>query len=326
MLLVAGLALVAGAGALSLFVGARPIGPATTLAALADFDAGVRDHVIVREIRLPRTLLGVAVGAALAVAGAVLQGLTRNPLGAPEVLGIGPGAALAVVMAIHLGGIASPFGYVWFAVLGALGSAVVVYVLSGGTWGISTPVRFALGGAVFGATAASWTATVMALDERTLDEARFWLAGSLAGRPLPVLAAVLPVLVAGAVCAAVLVRPLDALALGDDVAVGLGIDPVRSRLVGLAAVTLLAGGAVAAAGPIAFVGLAVPHVVRSLAGPEHRRLLTGCVLVGPGLLLLADVVGRVVMVPLEIEVGIVTAVLGAPVLVALARRSRVVAA
>ncbi len=316
--------LLTGCVLLSLFVGARAIGPGTTLDALTDFDPGARDHIIVRDIRLPRTLLGLAVGAALAVAGVVLQGLTRNPLGAPEVLGITPGAALTVVLAIHLGGINSPFGYVWFAVFGALGSAVVVFLLSGGSGGISTPVRFALGGAVFGATAASWTATVMALDEQTLDEARFWLAGSLAGRPLPILAAVLPVLLLGAVCAALLVRPLDALALGDDVAAALGIDPVRSRLVGLAAVTLLAGGAVAAAGPIAFVGLAVPHVVRSLVGPVHRLLLPGCVVVGPALLLLADVVGRVVMVPLEIEVGIVTAVLGAPVLVLLARRSPVV--
>ena len=309
---------------LSLFVGARVIDPVTTVEALVGFD-GSRDHVIVRDLRLPRTLVALAVGAALAVAGALMQGLTRNPLASPETLGVAQGAALAVVLAIYLVGITSPSGYVWFALAGAVAFTVLAYVLAGSGRGEQTPVRLALSGAVLATVAASWAATIMTIDLRTLDEARFWLVGSVAGRPLGVLAAVLPLLLAGAVLAALLIRPLDALSLGEDTAVALGIDPVRSRLIGAAAVMLLAGGAVAAAGPLAFVGLAVPHLLRRLTGPEHRVLLAGCALVGPALLLLADVVGRIVMRPLELEVGIVTAFLGAPVLIALVRHTRTVA-
>lgn len=310
---------------LSLFVGARPIGPVTTLQALTGTDLG-SSGLIVREIRLPRTLLGLAVGAALALAGAILQGITRNPLASPDVLGIGPGAALAVVLAIYLLGVDSPAGYVWFALAGAALAVVVVHVLAGAGGGGATPVRLALSGAVLGAAAVSWTTTIMTLDERTLEEARFWIAGSLSGRSLGVLADVAPFLVLGAVATVLLVRPLDALALGDDAATALGVHPVRSRLIALVAITLLAGGAVAAAGPVAFVGLATPHLARQLVGPEHRVLLPACALFGPALLLLADVTGRLVLLPRELEVGIVTAFLGAPVLIALARRSRLVGA
>ncbi|MEH1015729.1 iron chelate uptake ABC transporter family permease subunit [Micromonospora sp. CPCC 206060] len=322
--LVIGAAALLGAVALSFFVGARAISPTVTLDALRDF-AGTPEHIIIREIRLPRTLLGLAVGAAFAVAGAVMQGLTRNPLASPEVLGIGNGAAFAVVLAIYLVGITSPHGYVWFAVAGAAVSAVVVYLLAGAGRGTATPVRLALSGAVLAAATFSWTSTLMALDERTLDEARFWIAGSLAGRPTGVLLAVLPFLVVGGLLTVLLIRPLDALAIGDDAAAALGFDPVRYRLLGALAVTLLAGGAVAAAGPLAFIGLAAPHLARQLVGPDHRILLPACALFGPTLLLLADVVGRIVLIPLELEVGIVTAFLGAPVLIMLARRARVVA-
>lgn len=309
---------------LSLFLGARTIGPGTTLEALLAA-GGSRDHTIVRELRLPRTLLGLAVGAALAVAGGLMQGLTRNPLASPEVLGIGNGAAFAVVLAIYLAGITSPAGYVWFAIAGAGSSAVLVYLLASAGTRAVTPVRLALSGAVLATAALSWTSTVMTLDDRTLDEARFWLAGSLAGRPLGVLWTVLPFLAVGAVLAALLIRPLDALALGDDSAASLGVDPLRSRLLGAVAVTLLAGGAVAAAGPIAFIGLAAPHLARQVFGAGHRALLPACALLGPALLLLADVVGRLVLIPLELEVGIVTSLLGAPLLIGLARRARLVA-
>ena len=309
--------------ALSFLVGARAINPAVTLDALLDFD-GSAEHIIIRQIRLPRTLLALAVGAALAVAGGLMQGLTRNPLASPEVLGINAGAAFAVVLAIYLVGITTPYGYVWFAIVGAGISAVVVYLLAGAGRGAATPIRLALSGAVLAAAASSWTLTVMSLDERTLDEARFWIAGSIAGRPIGVLLAVLPFLAVGAALAVLLVRPLDALAIGDDAAAALGFDPVRYRLLGALAVTLLAGGAVAAAGPLAFIGLAAPHLARQLVGAEHRLLLPACALLGPTLLLLADVVGRIVLIPLELEVGIVTALLGAPVLIVLARRARVV--
>lgn len=322
LLIACGVALLV-AVALSLFVGARTIGPGVTLEALFGADDS-RNHVIVRDIRLPRTLLAVAVGAALAVAGCLMQGLTRNPLASPEVLGIGHGASFAVVLAIYLVGVDSPRGYVWFAVAGAATSSVAVYLLAGAGNRTPTPLRLAISGAVLATAASSWTQTVMALDRRTLDEARFWLAGSVAGRPLSVLTAVLPFLAVGSVLAVLLARPLDALALGDDPAAALGFDPLRHRLLGALAVTLLAGGAVAAAGPLAFIGLAAPHLARQLCGPEHRILLPACALIGPALLLLADVIGRLVLYPLELEAGIVTALLGAPVLIMLARRASVV--
>jgi iron complex transport system permease protein len=323
-LLLGATAALLGCVLLSLFVGARVINPVTTIEALVSFD-GSRDHLIVRELRLPRTLIGLAVGAALAVAGALLQGLTRNPLASPETLGIAQGAALSVVLAIYVVGISSPHGYVWFALLGAVTFTVLAYLLAGADRGEQTPVRLALSGAVLATVAASWAATIMTLDRRTLDEARFWLVGSIAGRPLTVLTAVLPFLLVGALLAVLLIRSLDALSLGEDTAVALGINPARSRLIGAVAVMLLAGGAAAAAGPLAFIGLAVPHILRRLTGPEHRLLLAGCALVGPALLLLADVLGRILMRPLELEVGIVTAFLGAPVLIALVRYTRTVA-
>lgn len=309
--------------ALSLFVGARTVSPLVTFEALLGAGGG-RDHIIVREIRLPRTLLALAVGSALAVAGCLMQGLTRNPLASPELLGIGHGASFAVVLAIYLAGIDSPRGYVWFALAGAAVSAVAVYLLAGAGSRAATPIRLAVSGAVLATAASSWTQTVMALDRRTLDEARFWIAGSIAGRPLSVLTAVLPFLAAGAVLAVALIRALDALALGDDAAAALGFHPLRQRLIGAVAVTLLAGGAVAAAGPLAFIGLAAPHLARQLCGPEHRILLPACALLGPALLLLADVIGRIVLFPLELEAGIVTALLGAPVLILLVRRVRLV--
>ncbi|WP_050777822.1 iron ABC transporter permease [Micromonospora sp. ATCC 39149] len=321
--LLAGGGLLLVAIALSLFVGARTISPLVTFDALLG-GGGERDHIIVREIRLPRTLLAIAVGAALAVAGCLMQGLTRNPLASPELLGIGHGASFAIVLAIYFAGVESPQGYVWFALLGAAVSAVVVYVLAGAGSRSATPIRLAISGTVLATAALSWTQTVMALDRRTLDEARFWIAGSIAGRPIGVLTAVLPFLVVGAVLAIVLVRALDALALGDDAAVALGFDPLRHRLLGAVAVTLLAGGAVAAAGPLAFIGLAAPHLARQLCGPEHRVLLPACAILGPALLLLADVIGRIVLFPLELEAGIVTALLGAPVLIILVRRVRLV--
>ncbi len=308
---------------LSLFVGSRGIGPRAVVEAFTAYD-GSEAHLVVREIRLSRTLLGVAVGAGLAVAGALMQGLTRNPLASPSVLGVSSGAAFAVVLAIYLFGIDSPLGYAWFAVLGALVCAVGVQVIAGAGRGQVSPVRLALSGAVLSTMLSSWTYTLMTLSKRTADEARFWLAGSLAGRPLDVLYAVTPFLAVGVVLALALIRPLNALALGDEAAVSLGVRPLRTRALGGAAVVLLAGGAVAGAGPIAFVGLAVPHLVRLVTGPDHRWVVPGCLLVGPVLLLAADMAGRVVMAPLELEVGIVTAFLGAPVLFLLARYAKAV--
>ena len=251
---------------------------------------------------------------------AALQAVTRNPLASPDILGISAGASAAVVVAVHVLGVVTPGMYVGFAFAGALGATALVVFLAGAGRGGATPVRLALSGAVVTALLGSWVSAVLVLDRRTLDEARFWLAGSLVGRDLTDVAAVAPFLLAGLVVLLSLARQFDVLALGDDVATGLGQRTGLVRVGTFLAVVLVAGAAVSVAGPVAFVGLAVPHAVRSLIGAAHGWLLAYCLLLGPVLVLAADVAGRVVARPGEIPVGIMTAIFGAPVLVHLVRR------
>lgn len=312
-------AVLVAAVAASLFLGARMLSPVEVLHGLTG--TGDRTAVlVVADLRLPRTLLGLLAGAGLAVAGAVMQAVTRNPIASPSVLGINAGAAFAVVAAVNLLGVASAVGYAGFALLGAAVTAVLAYALA--TAGsAASPTRLALAGAVIATMLTAWTTTVLVLSGRTLEDSRHWLAGSLVSRGTDVLGVAAPLIGLGLVLAFGLARGLDALALGDEQAASLGLRPTRIRLLGALAVVLLAGAAVAAAGPIAFVGLVVPHAVRLVVGGEHGRLLPGCALAGPVLLLAADVLGRLVARPAELEVGIVTAVVGAPVLIALARRA-----
>ncbi|MEJ5946881.1 iron chelate uptake ABC transporter family permease subunit [Pseudokineococcus basanitobsidens] len=315
-------AALAGAALLSLAVGSRAVPPAVVLDALLRPDRSVTDHLVVLDLRLPRTVVGLVVGAALGLAGALMQGLTRNPLADPGLLGVNAGAATAVVLAISVLGVTSPSGYVWFALVGAAVAAVVVHgVAATGREG-ATPVKLTLAGAAVSAMLLSVTSAVLVTDSATFDQFRFWQVGSLSGRELSVVAAVLPVLLVGAVLALAMGPVLDALSLGQDVARGLGQRTGVARAVGALAAVLLCGGATAVAGPVAFLGLAVPHVVRAVTGPSHRWLLPLSALVAPTVLLLADVLGRVVARPGELQVGIVTAVVGAPVLVLLVRRRR----
>ena len=307
----------------SLAVGARAIPPVdvwTAVTAPTDTDA----DVIVRELRLPRTLLGVVVGLALGLAGALMQGHTRNPLAEPGLLGVSAGAAFAVVLGIYLAGVTTPVGYVWFGLLGALLASLAVVALGSLGAGRAGPVTLVLAGAAVTAFLVALTSTVVLFDASTLDAYRFWVVGALAGRGLDVLVAVLPFLGVGAVLALVSGPALNTLSLGEDVARALGQHVVRTRLVGIAAVTLLAGGSVAAAGPIGFVGLVVPHIARALTGPDYRWLLPYAALAGAVLVLAADVVGRIVVRPGELQTGVVLALVGAPVLVALVRRRRLV--
>ncbi len=317
-LLLAGVALLALCAALSLALGARSVPLSTVFGALFG-DAHGKDALVVTGLRLPRTVVGLAVGAALGVAGAVAQGITRNPLAAPTTLGINAGAGFAVVVAIYALGLNQPVEYVWFAFAGA-GGAMFLALLLARRSGDIEPVRLALGGTVLQLVLLSWTSAVMLASERTLDEARFWLAGSLSERPLEVLYPVLPTLVLGLLVALAVTPALNALALGDDSAQALGVPVARIRLAGAVAVVLLAGSAVAVAGPIGFIGLAAPHLVRPFLGGDHRLLVPGCLIAGPLLLLAADVLGRIVIRPSELEVGIVSAFLGAPLLAVLARR------
>ncbi|WP_369031217.1 FecCD family ABC transporter permease [Streptomyces adonidis] len=315
-ILLTGLGALALISALSLALGARSV-PLSTVADALFGDAQGRDTLVVTGLRLPRTVIGLAVGAALGVAGAVAQGITRNPLASPTTLGINAGAGFAVVVAIFALKLNDPVEYVWFAFAGAAGAALLAQALARRSGDID-PVRLALGGTVLQLVLLSWTSAVMLLNQRTLDEARFWLAGSLSGRTLATLWPVLPSLLLGLLVALAVSPALNALALGDDSAQALGVPVARIRLAGGVAVVLLAGSAVAVAGPIAFIGLAAPHLVRPLLGGDHRLLVPGCLIAGPLLLLSADVLGRLVIRPSELEVGIVTAFLGAPLLALLA--------
>jgi iron complex transport system permease protein len=314
--------LVAGTAVLSIVVGTRPIGLGTVWQALTDPGLTSEEAVIVRELRLPRTALGLMVGLALGVAGALTQGHTRNPLGDPGLLGVTAGASLGVVLAIWLLGVGTPAGYVWFAFAGALLGTVLVFSLGSLGRGGATPVTLALAGAALSALFFALVRAILVSDSNSLDSFRFWVVGALAGRGADVAWQVAPFLAAGLVLALLNAPALDLLGLGEDVARGLGQRIWLARLVGLTAVTLLCGAATAACGPIAFVGLVVPHVVRTVTGPAHRWLVPCSALAGAAFLLAADVIGRVVARPGELQVGIVLALLGAPFFIALVRRRR----
>ncbi|MFF7772223.1 FecCD family ABC transporter permease [Streptomyces massasporeus] len=282
-------------------------------------DSGTYGDVVVAE-RLSRTLLGLLAGAALGLAGAVLQALTRNPLADPGLLGINAGASAAVVTAITYFGVTSLSGYVWFAFFGAAAVGALVWFL-GGSRG-ATPVRLALAGTAISAALYGYLQAVMIMDEAALGKMRFWTVGSLASATNSTITQVLPFLLAGTVLALALARPLNAMAMGDDTAKALGADLNRTRALSMLAATVLCGAATAACGPIVFVGLMVPHVVRSFTGPDLRWILPYAAILSPVLLLGADVVGRIVARPSELQVGIVTAILGGPVFIYLVRRRR----
>ncbi|MFC4330936.1 FecCD family ABC transporter permease [Streptomyces andamanensis] len=323
--LLAGTILLLGSVLLSLAVGSRQIAPGTVFQAL--LHGGTSDDAqVVRALRVPRTVLGVLVGVALALAGTVMQGITRNPIAEPGVLGVSQGAAAGVVCAIAFFGVHSTTGYVWFAFAGAVVAAVAVYAVASGGRGGASPVKLALAGAAMNAFLASVVSGVATTRARVLDEFRFWQVGSLDGRGGAVVSEIWPFLLAGTVLVVMLARGLDALALGDEAARAQGHRVVRVRALGALGATVLTGAAVAAVGPIAFTGLAVPHLARALVGGSHRWVLPLAALLGPVMLLCSDVLGRVVFPPSEVPVAVMTAVLGVPFLIALVRRRAAVAA
>ena len=307
----------------SLALGARDVPLGQVLDAIFWPDMSDNDHRAVINERLPRTVLGLIGGAALGLAGVLLQGLTRNPIADPGLLGINAGASLAVVTAISYLGLASPNQYVWFAFLGAAFAALLVYGAASVGRDGATPVRLALVGAALTATATSLITMVLLTDRTALGQYRFWSVGSLVNRDIELAAAIGPFVAVGAALALASARFLDAMALGEDLAKGLGASVVRGRLTVLAAVVLLCGGATAMVGPIAFVGLMVPHLARRLVGQDHRWLLPYSAALGAVLLLVADVIGRLVVQD-ELEAGLVVAVIGAPVLIAIVRGSKAV--
>lgn len=306
---------------LSLMVGAQALSAETVLAALVSFD-GSDAHAIVRDSRVPRTIIGLVVGPALGVCGALIQAFTRNPLADPGILGVNAGATFAVTMGVGFLGMRSSSAYVWFALLGAFVITIVVYLIGATGRGGPSPERMTLAGVAIGAVLTGITSIVMLKNTEVFRALRFWGLGSLGGRDEGATMVIVPFIVVGLVIALLVARPLNAIALGEDLGRTLGAGLVRTRIVSVIGVTLLAGGATALAGPIAFVGLMVPHIVRWFTGPDQRWIIACSALVAPSILLLSDVIGRVVLPSGELQVSIVTAVLGAPILIVLARRKK----
>ncbi len=323
-LLAMGAALLAIA-TLSMATGARAIPLENVWGALTAYDPNSTDHRIVLDLRLPRTIVGLMVGAALGLAGAVLQGATRNPLADPSILGINAGAALFVVLGIAFFGFSQLSAYVWVAFAGAAAAMAVVYFVAALGREGATPVKLALAGAAVTAVLHAIINAILLTNTRTLDEVRFWQVGSLAGRSMDIAVQVAPFLTVGAVLAIATARLLDGLSMGEDVARALGQRVGLSRALAALAAVILAGGGVAAAGPIAFVGLTIPHIARAITGPGYRWILPYSMLMAPILLLGADIMGRVIAPPGEVQVGIVTAFLGAPFFIALVRRRKLAA-
>ncbi|GAA4432486.1 iron chelate uptake ABC transporter family permease subunit [Actinokineospora soli] len=307
--------------ALSIMVGSKAIPLPEVYSALVH-PTGGETEAIVRGLRLPRTLLGLFAGIALGLAGALMQGLARNPLADPGLLGVSAGAGFAVALALVALGLTSFSTYIWFAFAGALGASVAVYLLGSAGRGGANPVPVAIAGLAVLAVLTSLTTGVLMLDGNALYVFRYWAVGSLTGHDTGLVVSMLPFLVAGVVLALAVAAALNSLALGDDVATALGRRVGLVRLGGVLAVMLVAGTVAAVVGPIVFIGLVIPHLARAITGPDHRWLFPFAMVLAPSLVLAADILGRVVARPGEIGVGVVTAFLGAPFFIALIRRRR----
>ncbi|ADD42494.1 iron chelate uptake ABC transporter family permease subunit [Stackebrandtia nassauensis] len=311
----------AGACVLSLGVGAKAIPASDVIAAILDPDNGA-EAPIVWSLRIPRTLMGLTAGAALGACGALIQALTRNPLADPGILGVNAGAAFAITMAIAFLGLSSPWGYVWFAIAGAFVATLAVYAIGSIGRAAATPVRMTLAGVAMSAVLAGVTQIVSLTNPRLFHSSLSWTVGSLGGRDLGIIAALAPLVGIGLVLAVLVTKPLNAWALGDDLGRSLGGNPNRVRVITITAITVLAAAATALAGPIGFVGLIVPHVVRWFTGPDQRWIVALSVVVAPVLLLVADSLGRILLPNGELRVSIVTAFLGAPLMMGLVMRRK----
>lgn len=305
----------------SVAFGVRDVGVGDIFAGLAGDTSGLAPAAVVA--RLPRTALAILVGAALAVSGASMQAVTRNPLADPGILGVSGGAALAVVIGIAFFGISDPYAFIGASIIGAAGAAVFVYIVGSLGQGGPTPLKLALAGAASSAAFLSLVSAILLPRVDLLETFRFWQIGGVGGATWDRIATILPVLAIGFVIVLACARGMNSLALGDDVATGLGEHVLRTRLIASAGAVILCGAATAIAGPIAFVGLIIPHLCRLLVGTDHRWLLPFSAVTGAALLVAADVVGRIVARPDEIEVGILTALIGAPFFIWIVRRQKV---
>jgi iron complex transport system permease protein len=305
---------------LSLRIGSLPISNQDAWGAIFNFDPDSYEQTVVRALRVPRTAVGLTIGASLAVAGAVMQGVTRNPLADPFILGVSSGASFALVTAIYYFQLTQATEYVWFAFAGALGASSLVFLIGSSGRDGPTPVKLALAGVVVSAALSAWTSALLLLDEETFDIVRFWLAGSVINRDMNTFFLMLPFLLGAAGLCVLMGHQLNVLSLGEETAQALGMRTGRTRLICSLLVVVITGAAVAIAGPIGFVGLAIPHMVRTFVGADYRWILPTSFIYGAIFLVAADIVGRVVTRPAELEVGIVTALVGAPVMVFLARQ------
>lgn len=308
---------------LSVLIGAKAIPPGEVWSVLWQ-PTHSANSVIVHDLRVPRTVIGALAGAALGLAGALMQGHTRNPIADPSILGVSQGAGLAVVLSVFTFDVTNVLGFVWFGFAGALLGALAVFAIGSVGRGGATPVTLALAGAAISFLLQAITSALVLLDQQSLDVYRFWKVGSIAITEAAVIWQILPFLLAGLALGLANAQSLNALSLGEDVARSLGHRVHVSRGLGITAIAVLVGASVAVCGPISFVGLVAPHVARFVTGAEHRWLLPFAALLGASLVLLADVVGRLLARPSEIPVGVMLAMVGAPFFIALVRRRKLV--
>lgn len=318
--LLAGMVVAFGAFIASVMMGTTDIAWSSLRATFNHYDSTNVAHIILLTERFPRAVIAALVGASLAIAGALMQTMTRNPLASPGILGINAGAMFFVVVAVSLLPLHTPAHYVWAALLGAFVAALLVVILSRGRHGELSPLRVVLAGVAVTAMFVSFSQGLLVIDQQSFESVLYWLAGSVSGRELAIVVPLLPLFGGALLLSALLVRHANALLLGDDMVTGLGMQATTIKLLLGLVVIVLAGSSVALAGMIGFVGLIVPHMARGLFGIDHRWLLPACALLGACLLLLADVVSRFLMPPQEVPVGVMTALIGTPFFIYLARR------
>jgi len=281
---------------------------------------GTNEHIVIQSVRLPRALIASAIGASLAISGVLMQTLTKNPLASPDIFGVNAGAGLAVVTGVTVFGISNLQVFTWLSFLGAAIAAISIFMIGSMGRGGLTPMKLTLAGAAMTAMVASLTQGLLVSNEALLEQVLFWLAGSVSGRSLDNLVAVLPYLVAGWVLALIMSGKMNVLSMGEDVAKGLGLNIAFLKLVLGLAIILLSGGSVAVAGPIGFIGIVVPHLTRSIVGIDHRWLIPFSGLFGAVLLIAADVISRYILMPREVPVGVMTAIIGTPFFIYIARK------
>jgi iron complex transport system permease protein len=318
--LIGGLAAIGVISIVSLRFGSIDITNSDAWNAIIAYSEASYEQTVVRFLRLPRTVIGLIVGCGLGVAGAVMQGVTRNPMADPFILGVSGGAALGITAAVYFGHFDGPAQVIWFAFFGAALSAVLVYVVGAAGKGGVTPVRLVLAGVIVGTLMGTWTSVMIYTDIATRETMRYLLIGSVSGRSLEDYWPTFPFILGGVGVCLLMAHQLNVLNLGEDAARAVGMNTARIRAIFMGLVVIIAGGTVAAAGPIGFVGLAIPHMVRAFTGPDYRWILPLSAIFGAILLTGADIVGRIVLEPSELEASIIMGIIGAPFFIYLARR------